>query len=306
MQLGDLIRVGVFLALVVVVYAYAARALVSLVRKRALPRGGRAFLALAAVGTLCVLYGFFIEPYWLETTHVALASSKLAKPIRIAHLSDLHCDPTPRLEERLPDAVAAEKPDVIVFTGDATNSPGGVPILQRLLRRLSALAPTFVVRGNWDLHEHRGAWGDERRHEAIFDGTGVTVLEGDAAPLRSDVWVVGVRYGAPSTIAPALAKVPKGAYSVFLCHTPDEIEAVAALGADLYLCGHTHGGQVALPFFGALATCARTGKQFESGLHRVGATEIYTNRGIGMDGLGAPRVRFCARPELTIIEVKPR
>ena len=60
-----------------------------------------------------------------------------------------------------------------------------------------------------------------------------------------------------------------------------------------------------MPFYGALVTLSRFGKRFESGLHRVGSTALYVNRGIGMEGGNAPRVRFMARPEITILEVAP-
>jgi predicted MPP superfamily phosphohydrolase len=62
---------------------------------------------------------------------------------------------------------------------------------------------------------------------------------------------------------------------------------------------------VALPLYGALITFSRFGKRFESGLYRVGGTALYVNRGIGMEGGGAPRVRFWARPEITLIELVP-
>jgi predicted MPP superfamily phosphohydrolase len=93
--------------------------------------------------------------------------------------------------------------------------------------------------------------------------------------------------------------------TVFLTHSPDAITAVAREKVDLCCCGHTHGGQIALPFYGALITLTRTGKQFEAGLYRVGQTWLYVNRGIGMEGGWLPRVRFCARPELTLIDLTP-
>jgi predicted MPP superfamily phosphohydrolase len=179
-------------------------------------------------------------------------------------------------------------------------------VLRALLTKLAAIAPTFVVRGNWDTKGHGIGWEDPVEIDArlpMFQGTGVRELDGDAAPLRSDVWVAGVSIFNRAQIPQAIAAVPSGACTIFLEHWPDEIEQVSALGADLYLCGHTHGGQVALPFYGALVTFSRYGKRFESGLHQVGSTWLYVNRGIGMDGMGAPRVRFCARPELTIIDV---
>jgi len=314
MQAAELVRVALFSLVVLGVYLGAAGALVAAARgsnpTRKLSRRGRVLVALAALGTLCILYGFLIEPYWLETTHVTVTSSRVERPLRIAHLSDLHCDARPRLEERLPAAVASERPDVIVFTGDSANSPEGVPVLKGVLSALARIAPTYVVRGNWDTHGHKLDWQEDSKGDllrGLFEGTGVHELDGEAVPLRSDVWVSGIPYHAQSKIAPTLAKVPPEAFSIFLCHWPDEIEEVARLGADLYLCGHTHGGQVALPFYGALVTFSKYGKRFESGAHVLGArpTHLYVNRGIGMDGLGAPRVRFCARPELTIIDVQP-
>jgi len=74
---------------------------------------------------------------------------------------------------------------------------------------------------------------------------------------------------------------------------------------DLYCAGHTHGGQVALPFYGALVTFSKYGKRFETGLYRVGETRLYVSRGIGMEGGKIPRVRFCSRPEVTVIEIHP-
>jgi predicted MPP superfamily phosphohydrolase len=69
--------------------------------------------------------------------------------------------------------------------------------------------------------------------------------------------------------------------------------------------GHIHGGQVALPFYGALVTLSRTGKTYESGLYRVGGTWLHVSRGLGMEGGHIPRVRFWARPEVTVIEAYP-
>jgi predicted MPP superfamily phosphohydrolase len=89
---------------------------------------------------------------------------------------------------------------------------------------------------------------------------------------------------------------------VLLYHFPDAIAQAARLRVDLYCAGHTHGGQVALPFYGALITLSGFDKKYEAGLYREHDTWMYVNRGIGMEG-SAPRVRFCARPEVTIIEI---
>jgi predicted MPP superfamily phosphohydrolase len=69
---------------------------------------------------------------------------------------------------------------------------------------------------------------------------------------------------------------------------------------DLYLCGHTHGGQIRLPFYGAILTSACTGKQYEMGPYLEQETLLYISRGIGLEGLSAPRMRLLCRPEIIL------
>jgi predicted MPP superfamily phosphohydrolase len=258
-------------------------------------------LGVATVGIVCMAYGYFVEPYWPEITHVQLETTKLSKgsrSIRIVHISDLHSDPTPRLEESLPDLIVAEKPDLIVFTGDAINSSAALPLFKKCLKRLAGLAPTFVVKGNWDM----AFW----TRMDLFGDTGARELDGEAARIEIDgveLWVAGAPFGHQGRIEQALAEVPPESFVILLYHSPDEIEMVAKRKVDLYCAGHTHGGQVALPFYGAIITLSRFGKKYEAGLHREGNTWLYVNRGIGMEGRSAPRVRFWSRPEITVVEL---
>ena len=263
--------------------------------------GEKCALALGAIGSLCILYGWLVEPYLLSVEHVRLKTTKLPKSqsIRIVHISDLHSDPQKRLEDRLPKAISEQHPDLIVFTGDAINSPEGLQNFRECLKQIAALAPTFVVKGNWD------SWYFKSLDR--FGGTGATELTSQAVPLRvrgSTVWIGGLPVGTKNSVKEAMAVAPTSDYRIFLFHYPDCIEEMRSNKIDLYLAGHTHGGQVALPFYGALVTLAATGKKYESGLHSIGDTYIYTNRGIGMEGGLAPRVRFCARPEITVIDVQ--
>jgi uncharacterized protein len=75
---------------------------------------------------------------------------------------------------------------------------------------------------------------------------------------------------------------------------------------DLYLAGHTHGGQIALPYFGAIITLAKYGKKYEAGEYQVGNIILYVNRGIGLAAGVNPKMRFFARPEITVIDLKPK
>ena len=276
------------------------------------PRAGRTRIWLLRVlfgsllvGALCVAYGYFVEPYWPEVTHVSIASSRLhpgARPIRVVLLSDLHSDPTPRLEDRLPALVAAQRPDLVVYTGDSINSKAALPVFRRCMTRIAAVAPTFAVRGNWD------SW--YWRDVDLFGGTGVSELDGHAGRVdlgETYVWIAGVAVDHEGLADRALKEIPAGSPALFLYHYPypDVLPEAARQKVDLYCTGHTHGGQVALPFYGAIITLSKYGKKYEAGLYRVGTTWMYVNRGIGLEGGGAPRVRFFARQEITVIDIGP-
>jgi predicted MPP superfamily phosphohydrolase len=303
MTFVETLRVGFFVAVIIVTYLYAGRLLIGIVGG-AIKKSWKTHLVftVAVVGIVCMLYGRLVEPFWLDVTHVSISSPKIPKGgrLRIAHISDVHSDPSPRLEERLPDAVAAEHPDLIVFTGDSINSAEGLPVFKTLIQKLRKIAPVFVVKGNWD----SWYWG----YLGLFVDTGAVELDGSGRLLEIrgiKVGVAGVGVRSEQYLDRSLAGIPKDALTVFLYHYPDLIKDVEKRNVDIYLAGHTHGGQIALPLYGALVTFSRFGKEYESGLHQEGKTSLYVNRGLGMEGGNAPRVRFFARPELTILDIVP-
>lgn len=300
-----------FVALVVVVFLGAA--LVLLRRFLAAPPrrlgfASRALVALAGIGILCIAYGRLVEPRWLEVTHSRVPTRHLPaghRGVRIVHLSDLHSDPEPRLEDRLPAVVASLRPDLIVFTGDAANSPGGLPVFRKLLGALARLAPTFAVKGNWDVWYFR----DRER----FAGTGARELDGDSASLDVagvSVHVAGTAFDRPELLDMTIRSLPADGPAIILYHCPfpDLVAHELAPRVDLFCAGHVHGGQVAIPGYGALITLSRFGKRFERGLYPDAdgfGFPLYVSRGIGMEGGTTPRVRFASRPEVALIELLP-
>ena len=263
----------------------------------------RIVLSLAVLGIFCFAYGYFVEPYWLSVRNIEIKSEKLKKnsqPIRVVHISDIHSDGKARLEEKLPQAIAEQKPDLIVFSGDSINSPEDLPVFRKCLTEIAKIAPTYVVRGNWD------AWYWSK--ENLFGETGAKELSADSERIEirgTPIWIAGVPVGKESEISEVLSSIPKDEFSIFVYHYPDEIENVSKQNIDLYCAGHTHGGQIALPFYGALVTLSKFGKKYESGTYKVGETTLNVNRGIGMEGGNAPRVRFWARPEISVIDIVP-
>ena len=262
----------------------------------------RIVFALALSAILLTAYSF-IEPYWLEVTHVRIPTAKLAggsRPVRIAQISDLHCDSFARLEDRLPEVIAREKPDLIVFTGDTVNSTEGLPIFKRCMARLSPIAPTFAVLGNWDVNH----W----RKLDLFGGTGVRVLDGEAVALRvrgAEIRIGGAPVWDSWWGEYLFRDAPPNVFTLFLYHQPDGAGYAVRAKVDLILVGHTHGGQVLVPFYGSLARFARIEMKYVRGLFRIGDSWLYVNRGIGMEGGWCPRIRFGSRPEVTILDLVP-
>jgi uncharacterized protein len=256
----------------------------------------RSVLLAAAVIASAAGYSY-LEPFWPKVERVSMRSPKLApgEPIRLVQLSDLHSDAKPRLEDSLPDTVAGLRPDLIVFTGDAVNTSRGLEHFRGIMARLAKVAPTFAVRGNWDV------WWFPRAN--LYGGTGVRELTSEAIAVKiqgQELSLVGVPVDAESEIPGLLRQVPPERFTILLHHFP---AAVAwAKGADLHLAGDTHGGQLRLPWIGSLLRIRRDGIWRPEGLQREGQTWLYVNRGIGMEGK-LPPVRFLCRPEITLFEL---
>jgi len=261
-------------------------------------------LTLSAAGGLCVAYAFFVEPYWPEITRFELRSDRLPAGrefVRIVHISDMHCDgDVVRLEYELPALIRQVNPDLIVWTGDAANdAPAGMERFYRTMGRIAEIAPTYGVIGNWDYNARRK-----------LPGVGVTVLEGrfvDVDIRGAGLRLVNGQAHQSRRVAQWIQQADPERYVVLLNHFPDFILSVknavnTGRMPDLFLAGHTHGGQIRLPFHGAIVTQQETGRLFENGMVEFNGTQVHVSRGIGMNG-NLPRARFLCRPEIAVIDL---
>ena len=214
-------------------------------------------------------------------------------------ISDLHCDWKTRNEEKMVRIINGLKPDIVVATGDYLNHLSALPRFQDALQRLEAPLGKFAVMGNLDFCY---------QPLDVLDATGFRWLNRETVVVAKGSDSIGISgmdfTGSDAPIDP-ITGLPRDRFNVFLFHTPDLIEDVCGPGVDLYLCGHTHGGQVTLPWYGALITFSKFGKKYESGLYRVGETTLYVNRGLGLEQRPAPQVRFLARPEIAVFDIVP-
>jgi predicted MPP superfamily phosphohydrolase len=256
---------------------------------------------LAVTGFLCLLYGYFIEPYWIEVNAITIHTPKLrTASFRIVQISDLHCDSMPHNEEQAVRIINQLKPDVIVLTGDCLNRASALPRLLAMLRGLDAPLGEFAIKGSFEVRYWSGL--------DLLGNTGFRWLEHDtvAASKGDDaINISGLSLDRSGACRDLLQGVGPDRFHIFLFHTPDLIEDIRGLSVDLYLCGHTHGGQVALPGYGALITLSKFGKRYESGRYEVDGTMLYVNRGLGLEPKPAPQVRFFSRPEIAVFDIVP-
>ncbi|MBN1521451.1 MAG: metallophosphoesterase, partial [Candidatus Aureabacteria bacterium] len=256
---------------------------------------------LAFVGIISLGYAYFIEPYWIDVHHVHIKSPKFKNTsLILVQISDLHCDEKIRNERKVVEIINDIQPDVVVFTGDALNTDEALVTFQETLSAVKASLGKFAVRGNFDVC----FW----RNFDFFGNTGFAELNGTSVTLTkngSKITISGLSAVSHISDFLFLHQIPVDHYSIFLYHYPGINEECGDAPVDLFLSGHTHGGQIALPFYGALVTLSKYGKKYESGYYDSGGKILYVNRGIGMEGGLAPRVRFWARPEITVFHIEP-
>jgi len=250
----------------------------------------RRFLGLAlagapllAAGDACVL-----EPEWLKTQTLRIGTN--APTHRLAHITDLHYKGDRAYLREIVDRVNALKPDFVCFTGDVVEK---AVFLAGALEGLSGIqAPLYGVPGNHDYMARL----DFRPIEACFRATGGGWLEN--RDMRTPDGRVNL-IGTACNRGVAQSRVLPGVKNILLMHFPIYVKKVEARNLDLILAGHSHGGQVRLPWVGALVLPDGVG-EYDLGLYATVAGPMYVNPGLGYLYLN---VRFNCRPEITLIAV---
>ncbi|MCS7283882.1 MAG: metallophosphoesterase [Anaerolineae bacterium] len=265
--------------------------------------------------TAVQVYATWVEPFRLTVTPLEIPSPKLqsGEPLRILHLSDIHFEGwTPR-EHHLLETARALSPDLIFLTGDYLNLSSVDNDTARegardLLTQLASIAPTYAVIGSPPVDRPDIV-------PAIFAGLPIAWLIDEIADVEikgHHLRLIGVRCTADhrrdgERLRRLWDETKSGeglAFRILLYHSPDLFPLAAELGIDLHLAGHTHGGQLRLPLFGAIFTSSAFWKRYEAGLYKGGESILYVSRGIGVEGKGAPRARFLAPPEIVLVTLR--
>jgi len=264
------------------------------------------------------LYSGEIARHWVEVTErdVTLAGlPQVFNGMRVIQLSDIHLDQysEPFFLRDVVERVNRMHPDLVVLTGDFVTDGLGTQKFQagstwqcaNILNGLTCKL-RYAVLGNHDF-----GVGAHLVTKAL-EANGIPVLRNSHVPIEragGRIWLAGVDdplegHADPERAIPEQIRSVPNEPVILLCHAPDYadkvLKRVAGSSVGLMLSGHTHGGQVRLPFFGAVEL-PLLGKKYVEGMFQLGAMQLYVNRGLGTIGLP---FRLNCPPEITMLTLR--
>lgn len=261
-------------------------------------------------GCVLQIYAFWIEPYQVIVTQEKFETDKIPSSVhfKVLHMGDLHLERKCIREERLSHIIREISPDVILFSGDylclsSVHDKQSWADLHSVLNEWIAPLGIFGVTGSpaVDIPEN---------FPGLLEGSSVQLLQDRAVFLEKGgarIQVIGLGcthkpHEDYSRLQPLLNDADHS-FRILLHHSPDIAPMLTDGCVDLQLSGHTHGGQVCLPVVGPLFTGSLYGLKFKSGKYKLGRLILYIVRGLGLEGLSAPRARFLCPPEIVLWDI---
>lgn len=272
------------------------------------------------VGAAALWWGTTQEPFRLTVSQLHIKTDRLpaaSTPIRLLHLSDFHVERLTHREDEVLAQIKQLQPDLIVISGDFLNlsyvhDPYARAEVQKLLKQITAPHGVYAVLGSPTVDDRNSV-------PTLFDNLPIRLLRDEWHCVELEqgrqLAILGMdcshELGPDGEMLARLVQKPDFSQkpgfaipSLFLYHSPELMPQASQHGFDLYLCGHTHGGQIRLPLLGPVFTSSQLGREFVMGHYVRGRTNLYVSRGIGLEGLSAPRIRFLCPPEIILVTIE--
>jgi uncharacterized protein len=258
---------------------------------------------------LVVLLGLFyvgmIEPNWIDVRPVSLTLPHLDPAFegyKIVQITDIHADRWMTRERlrRIVRLANSQNPDLVALTGDYVTKAAAkfAPTLQ-VLKELSPQDGTLAVLGNHD------NWSSAAILTQALTKANATVLVNQVQQIQRGNATLAIAGSGDAVVGEAylpgiMANMPDGGAGILLVHEPDFADETVETGRfDLQLSGHSHGGQIRLPFVGVRRIAPPMARKYPNGLYHVGSLLQYTSRGVGL--AGSVRLRLNCRPEISVL-----
>lgn len=263
---------------------------------------------LILLAALCVGYARFIEPNRLTVTKIEDVSYSMKKPLTVAVFADTHFGfqyDTGDFQ-KVVEQVNENPPDILLFAGDLIDNlneySGSTAAISAELGKMKAKLGKYAVFGN---HDYGG--GAEYEYEAIMNAGGFEVLVNETVTFQeNNLRLIGIDdlligYGDPSVVNHAAPDM----YNLVFCHEPDIVDNILDSNTDYMVAGHTHGGQIRVPFY-TQKFLPSYGEKYIKGVYSLqnkNETILYVNSGLGTTKIPA---RLGAVPELTYLTIIPQ
>ena len=253
-------------------------------------------VSFAIVFILLAFWGIFIEPYILTVKKITIKDEQL-KGLKIVFASDFHYKKYEKFRlKRDVKKINEQNADIIILGGDFVNGHVKVCTLKieeiaKELGKLHSKYGTFAVLGNHDV------WQDAALAYESLSKNNITVLKNSSKKVNN-LYIAGLED--LQTQTPNIKKALKNTHApiILISHSTDIIYDVPE-NVNLTLSGHLHGGQIALPFYGAVVAPSKFGTKFAYGLYNVENKKLFVSRGIGTSVLP---IRFLCPPEIVVFE----
>jgi predicted MPP superfamily phosphohydrolase len=258
------------------------------------------------ISILALFYIYRIEPEWIEVKQINITLPHLDsefQDLKLVQISDIHISDwmTKKRFEKIINLVNKQKPDFILITGDFfTSNPK--PFTELAIEKLSELKPKEKTLGVLGNHDH---WGNAELIREIIKKSNIIELANSVYIVKKNgakLYIAGVDdwWVKKARLDLVLEQLPTNETAILLVHEPDFADISARTNRfDLELSGHSHGGQVKIPFKRP-PVLPPLGRKYPSGIYKIGQMLHYTNRGVGVV---KPYVRFNCRPEITVFNL---
>lgn len=278
-------------------------------RRSFLKKSAGALLSITGLGMGGHYYAHDIEPGWIDIKRITIKHKLIPEGFngfKIVQFSDTHLGFQFQIKDLISVISKMEKlnPDVMIFSGDLMDQPDEYPMPDEIIPYLKKIKVPFGKYCIFGNHDHGGNGSEIYRN--IMEKSDFKVLQNAHAKLSlmsgEAIYLAGIddaMLGSPD-FKSALSGIPDHVYTILLSHAPDLADTAVNYNVQLQLSGHSHGGQIQIPFAGALVTPPYAEK-YREGTYDLQNMVLHVNRGLGTTRLP---YRFLSRPEITLYELQ--
>ena len=242
-----------------------------------------------------VIYIFVVEPSLIVVKkNIEVTKKGVKNNIKIVDISDLHITKYYYFHDIILRKIKIIKPDIILYTGDTLKKNSDEGSIHKFFLKLNKIAPVYAIYGNWDYY-------DIKKLNSAYNGTNINIVDGTTRSIyvkENKLLITGL----PMYYPLKNFEYDKNAFNIYLTHVPSNTfkNKKTLKYADIIFSGHTHGGQITVPFITNFILKEYMGNYYIKGMYNVENTKLYVNTGLG----SWYHARFLTFPEITVLNIR--